>query len=574
MKKKSHILLNSKFIAVFFIITLLVPLLALAVFSHSGRTDSAGGHYDRSTGKYHYHHGHPAHSHPNGVCPYKRNNVTTSTASFTENDNDRDSYYSSSGKYTTEAQYALMTANRNSTKAKTTENNTTKYETTENNSTTSQNKESLELEKSRRLVAIVLVGAILFVAFILSMIAMCGSKEHNASQTNFSFPRVQPPKEEPFILSTKFTVIFFLSSVVISLIIWGIVAYEEHEFSLESTAKFTWIALLCTIVTIAVLSILLLRRTKKSREVLDNYEFCKRELAEKKIKIESLKEDVRLAKRDCENYAAKCTLSKLRTEYLFVTKHLCNRDYEQFYLDSLADLKHLTVSPFDTMNQVAPMVADYLLCSIKQAEEEMSKSKSDYERTKSAKIGDIRKETKTLLSKYIQNQYKLEYLLRTFPELNYFLVADTSYRSSELYLQTKENIAEALPNLREPTKARWNVFFNICMHRLFEFGSPLVYEIIFQKLTSEISQMIKDDSDYIWDLNMQISSLSLLFGISSELLKTAAFFLDSSQNEIKTALKNFSEKCLSAQLKQGGITNEIYASLLDELNENGEEGHI
>lgn len=38
--------------------------------AHPGRTDSDGGHYDRSTGKYHYHHGYPAHQHTNGECPY------------------------------------------------------------------------------------------------------------------------------------------------------------------------------------------------------------------------------------------------------------------------------------------------------------------------------------------------------------------------------------------------------------------------------------------------------------------------------------------------------------------------
>lgn len=58
-----------------------VPITILAVFlmfllcvpyadAHPGRTDSNGGHYDRSTGEYHYHHGYSAHQHPDGVCPY------------------------------------------------------------------------------------------------------------------------------------------------------------------------------------------------------------------------------------------------------------------------------------------------------------------------------------------------------------------------------------------------------------------------------------------------------------------------------------------------------------------------
>lgn len=46
---------------------LLFPFSASA---HPGRTDANGGHYDSSTGEYHYHHGYPAHQHTNGVCPY------------------------------------------------------------------------------------------------------------------------------------------------------------------------------------------------------------------------------------------------------------------------------------------------------------------------------------------------------------------------------------------------------------------------------------------------------------------------------------------------------------------------
>lgn len=42
----------------------------LTAYAHSGRTDANGGHYNRSTGEYHYHHGFPAHSHSNG-CIYE-----------------------------------------------------------------------------------------------------------------------------------------------------------------------------------------------------------------------------------------------------------------------------------------------------------------------------------------------------------------------------------------------------------------------------------------------------------------------------------------------------------------------
>ncbi len=45
-----------------FIVALLF-LLTVTVLAHSGRTDSNGGHWNRSTGEYHYHHGEPPHDH-------------------------------------------------------------------------------------------------------------------------------------------------------------------------------------------------------------------------------------------------------------------------------------------------------------------------------------------------------------------------------------------------------------------------------------------------------------------------------------------------------------------------------
>lgn len=43
----------------------------LLAYAHPGGTDSNGGHYDRNTGEYHYHHGYPAHKHLDGICPYE-----------------------------------------------------------------------------------------------------------------------------------------------------------------------------------------------------------------------------------------------------------------------------------------------------------------------------------------------------------------------------------------------------------------------------------------------------------------------------------------------------------------------
>lgn len=55
---------------------LFATILCTVALAHSGKTDGRGGHYNRSTGEYHYHHGHPAHQHPDGVCPYDFDDAT------------------------------------------------------------------------------------------------------------------------------------------------------------------------------------------------------------------------------------------------------------------------------------------------------------------------------------------------------------------------------------------------------------------------------------------------------------------------------------------------------------------
>ena len=64
--------------------------IVITSYAHSGRTDGSGGHYNHSTGKYHYHHGYPAHDHYDidgdgkADCPYtidreKQTEVTEET---------------------------------------------------------------------------------------------------------------------------------------------------------------------------------------------------------------------------------------------------------------------------------------------------------------------------------------------------------------------------------------------------------------------------------------------------------------------------------------------------------------
>ena len=68
------------------LVILCVFLLTLDSWAHSGRTDSRGGHRDNKNksglGSYHYHcGGHPAHLHPNGVCPYSSSSLSSSSKS-------------------------------------------------------------------------------------------------------------------------------------------------------------------------------------------------------------------------------------------------------------------------------------------------------------------------------------------------------------------------------------------------------------------------------------------------------------------------------------------------------------
>lgn len=68
------------------IIILSILSIQMSVYSHSGRTDANGGHRDNQNksglGSYHYHcGGHPAHLHPNGVCPYSSSSKSSTSSS-------------------------------------------------------------------------------------------------------------------------------------------------------------------------------------------------------------------------------------------------------------------------------------------------------------------------------------------------------------------------------------------------------------------------------------------------------------------------------------------------------------
>ena len=81
------------------ILLLLAFLLAMPVHAHPGKTDSNGGHWDYSTGEYHYHHGYTEHQHwdmnDDGIldCPYNFENKTNENNSASSENNATNNIY-------------------------------------------------------------------------------------------------------------------------------------------------------------------------------------------------------------------------------------------------------------------------------------------------------------------------------------------------------------------------------------------------------------------------------------------------------------------------------------------------
>lgn len=79
--------------AVLSILSVLLISLIIPVFAHPGSLDANGGHYDRNTGEYHYHHGYSAHQHTNGECPYDfKDNANTEYNPNTNSSSSSSSY--------------------------------------------------------------------------------------------------------------------------------------------------------------------------------------------------------------------------------------------------------------------------------------------------------------------------------------------------------------------------------------------------------------------------------------------------------------------------------------------------
>lgn len=87
--------MRKRLVWILIVVALVVAALGVTALAHSGRTDANGGHWNHSTGEYHYHHGMSAHQHPNGVCPYDDNATedTNNTAGSADKQDDWGSRY-------------------------------------------------------------------------------------------------------------------------------------------------------------------------------------------------------------------------------------------------------------------------------------------------------------------------------------------------------------------------------------------------------------------------------------------------------------------------------------------------
>lgn len=62
--------MSKKIIFLISLVIIFCFLFPVSLQAHPGDTDAYGGHYNHSTGEYHYHHGYPEHQHIDGGCPY------------------------------------------------------------------------------------------------------------------------------------------------------------------------------------------------------------------------------------------------------------------------------------------------------------------------------------------------------------------------------------------------------------------------------------------------------------------------------------------------------------------------
>lgn len=85
-----------KNVTLLFVLVFVCISFCTTAIAHPGMTDENGGHYDRSTGDYHYHHGYSSHYHKDmdgdgfADCPYEFDDRTGLNSGSSSRSNDKD----------------------------------------------------------------------------------------------------------------------------------------------------------------------------------------------------------------------------------------------------------------------------------------------------------------------------------------------------------------------------------------------------------------------------------------------------------------------------------------------------
>lgn len=138
------------------LLVLLICLsLSIDVYAHPGRTDSAGGHTDHSTGQYHYHHGEPPHQHTDkngdGIleCPYGYEGKSKSSNSSTPSSKSFNSAMSVYEDYLKAKQKQSITDQNNITNNTSEDGLTDAHKKSTNNATSSKSTKTDSTSKNR-----------------------------------------------------------------------------------------------------------------------------------------------------------------------------------------------------------------------------------------------------------------------------------------------------------------------------------------------------------------------------------------------------------------------------------------
>ena len=129
------------------IITVSIISISLNAYTHSGRTDSNGGHKDNKNksglGSYHYHcGGHPAHLHKNGVCPYASGSSSSQSSSSSSSSSQSSSSSSSSSQSSSSGSSSSQSSSSGASSSQSSSSGSSSSQSSSSSSSSSQSSSS------------------------------------------------------------------------------------------------------------------------------------------------------------------------------------------------------------------------------------------------------------------------------------------------------------------------------------------------------------------------------------------------------------------------------------------------